>query len=183
MVFKHFLLVASIILLGFNASALIVSNTPSSITFFEQTKELRFDVLNESDFEQALSIEFFSPIRYRIANSIPSNLLPGERTQVVLQLFPQKVTVNAEYKSTLYVTLGDETEKREIDLFFEANPKTLYQNQNTQSQNQNNSTQTISTSAFALLGANSAEFWINFILIIIAAVLLIAFIARMNRRM
>mgnify|MGYP001568384680 CR=1 FL=1 len=115
MIFKHFLLAVSLILLAFSVTALSVSNTPSSITFFEQTKELKFDVLNNSDFEQPLSIEFFSPIRYRISNAVPSTLLPGERTQVILQLFPQKVTVNADYKSTLYVTIGDETEKREIE--------------------------------------------------------------------
>lgn len=178
MVFKHFLLAVAVLFLVFNASALSVSNIPSSINFFEQTKELRFDVLNNSDFEQPLNIELFSPIRYRIANSIPATLLPGERAQIVLQLFPQKAAVNTQYKSTLYTTLGDETEKREITMFFDANPKALYiaQNQNTN--------QAIGASALAILGdANAGEFWINFILIIIAAILLIAFIARMNRRM
>ena len=104
--------------------------------------------------------------------------MPGERASIVLQLFPQKVSVNTQYKSTLYITLGNETEKREITMFFEANPKALYIGQNA------NTNESIGTSALAVLGnGNAGDFWINFVLIVIAAILLIAFIARMNRRM
>jgi|SRR3989344_6158012 len=173
MVFKWVLLSVALILLGLSSSALTLSHVPSSITFWEQTKEIKFEALNDSGFEQELGIEFFGPIRYRIANSVPSTLLPGERTQIVLQLFPQDASLNTEYKSTLYATLGEETVKKEIMLFFEQDPgKQLNQNPETQNEN---------PTGFASLG-EVPEFWTNFVLLIIIAIVLIAFIARANQK-
>lgn len=154
-------LAIALVLLVNNASALSVS-APEKVTVFSTPSSFPVIIENNSSQEHAIRISFSSPTEFEIKNSsgtIPAN--SSRRIEIILQ--PKPLLEESTYSSTLNVSLGEEKTAKKIGIAF-ASPAQK------------------PTGLFALAETVAAENQLDIILIIIAGVLLIAFIARFTKR-
>jgi len=163
----------ALVLLVFSTSVsalyLDVSNT---VVIQEGQKDIPIAIRNDSYKEENYSIEFSAPFE-AIVSSYSGKLGAGKATIATLSIQPNKELAGSTYEGTLEVSMGEEKVSRKIRVLFkeevleeepvEENPLTGFY--------------TIAGSILTLENA------LNAFLAVIAAVLLIAFIARYVKRL
>ncbi len=154
---------ATVLFFSLIASALSVS-IPSNVT--GGTEETRFfaTIENTSAEEKGLSVSYSSPAKHRLFN-VPSTIRANSSATIEIILEPTPELNGAVYSTALTVKLGDETKTRQVNVEFTGTGK-----------------QETPTGFFALPNILAPENALNILLAIIAAILLIAFIARFTKR-
>lgn len=172
---------------------------PESVTLKGTQFELQIVVANNSSEAKSLSINFYSPLAADVS-SIPSEIQPNSLQTAFITLNPNPELTGQTYVSRLVVNLGDEKIEKNIELKIEepsAEPEAPEETEEIQ--------ETAATPFFALPAIQLPQislpeidfswiasavpgieldwgFWINFFLVVIAAILLIAFISRLVHR-
>ncbi len=169
---------AAFLFFSLNIHALNV-DLPNSITFFEEARSINFEVENVSGKTQELNIEVFAPIAFEIKGE-KQFLENGETAFIELTFFPQDKYLNSVYESTVLIKLGREIQKEKIPLYFEE--KIEEKREETEEQKETFNPVTATGNIF-LAGITEFLNPINFILTIIAAILLVLFISRLTKRL
>lgn len=158
---KNFLGIFAFLLFFSTAHSLNLS-APSGVNIAEKETSFPATIENNSSREHALSVSFFSPTVHRIENK---PLTIKANSSAVIKIFlQQNNSLTGSYASTLSVRLGDETKSKSIALFFKESKQDIP-----------------ATGFFSLANLFTSENLLNLFLAIIAAILLIAFIARYTK--
>ncbi len=157
---------------------------PSDVYFFEKPTAFPVEIVNDSPVRKSLSVEFFAPVDFEYIDS-PSSL-PGDSEQrVALVLYPKSSFTGSSYLSTLVVKLGDKTFVKSVKLHFNEKKEQEQGNEGTEGngdeEDEEDSLLTgfFSFFAFDFLGF---ELLLDILLVILASILLIAFISRYSKR-
>ncbi|GEM_PF-2719670 len=186
-VFLLFLAIAAILLLSGSAFA-AVERFPSTIDFFEEPQKITFSVSNPASTTQRVSIEFFAPVETTIEK--PANIEAKKTANVSLILSPKKELTGQNYESTLVVRVGSDETRKRVRLFFHTaaeKPQTIVPADSNAIKDQNakkdsNANGLNFTALVSFLSRPKVELALDIILIIVAAILLVAFIARIVNR-
>ncbi|MDD5163406.1 MAG: hypothetical protein PHD95_04320 [Candidatus ainarchaeum sp.] len=157
-----------------SASAFNV-DAPGSIIVFDSPRDIWITVANDSPIEQNLDIKFFSPAVSNLPY-VPARIGPYSEAKFAITIFPSNELFGKTYDSTLIVSLGSDKIIRTIGLSFK---KTIVPVPAPGPPGNGNP---ISAGLFSL-AAFGSENALNIALAFIAAILLIAFIARFVRRL
>jgi len=169
-------LILCVIFFSVSAQALYV-NVPANIIVQQGQKDVPITIRNDSDFEEDYSISFSIPFNAMVNPSF-GTLAAGKTTISTLSIQPDKELEASSYDLTMEVKLGEEKAFRNIKVMFKEDLEEEEE-------------QDISTIGFFSL-AGSADFilslftyenTINAFLVVVAGILLIAFIARFTRRL
>ncbi len=171
---KEYMLVALlffILLLGAYGHALQIS-APEKVSIQDKTS-FYVTITNDSDSPAEVKVNFYSPAKSQI--TAPKTILPNSSSQAKITVLGS-ASPSGEFDASIEAVSGQEIVKKNIVLSFEESEK---------------SKSDAALSAFFSLGAFNNELgklspfeWVMFwIMVIIAAVLLVAFIARVNRRL
>lgn len=188
---KILALACSILLVLSCASALTIS-APNVVDVQGSSTVIEVPIANDSAATADLSVKFFAPTEVRVV--APSVLYPQSSTTAKIWISNSFPTYT-EITSTLEVKLGDEVQKKQITLRFFGQSKSQG-NQASGDQNQGNFFGSLSGafvsfgSAFFSFGSfiqetmtfSTMEWAVFIVLVIVAAVLLLAFIAKVVRR-
>jgi hypothetical protein len=168
------------LLLSASCSALKVS-APSTIVVETGQKNVPIIIENDSTFDQSFEVSFSAPFEFEITPS-EGTLEAGRETVVTFSVSQQPETQETNYQGTLEVRLGQDKAFRKLDILFkEGNTPIIGPDQ---LPSPGNLTGLISFAGFYswATGLFTMQNLVNFALIIIAAILLIAFIARFLKR-
>lgn len=159
-----------------SASAFNV-DAPRSIIVFDSPRDIWITVKNDSPIEQNLDVKFFSPAISNLPY-VPARIGPYSEAKFAITTLPSNELFGKTYDSTLIVSLGSDKIIRTIGLSFKksATPAPVPAQQPSNDVNQ------ISAGLISL-AAFGSENALNIALAFIAAILLIAFIARFVRRL
>jgi hypothetical protein len=151
-------------------------NAPEEVIIEGQEKYFLVEITNTSEQPLALEINFYAPTETQV--SAPKQI--AGNSKVTAKIFVKNPGWNKEINSKLEVFLDEEKEETFITLKFNPNQAEV-------------STEQITGAFTALFGLNtfleeatnfgSLEYVLLFVLILVAAVLLIAFIARITKRL
>jgi len=154
------------------ASVLAVTvDAPGTIHVYEKAKEAAIYITNQSQSIESFSIEFNAPARFELSASSGS-IAAGETKKVYLTIQPDESLNGQTYENMLEVRVGDEKVVRKIRIAF----RETNESQGTHGTEFN-------PAGFFALPAISSGLALNIALAIVAAILLIAFIARFVKRM
>ncbi len=167
---KDYLLVGVLFLLVlFGTKGFALVDAPANIVIADNNSFV-VNITNESTLQLPLKVYFYSPLNVSI--SAPTTISPNEKVvaKITLTNSNNKYKVGTEFEGTIEAKMGSKVEQKPITL-------TVAQGNNV-------------LAAFFSFGAFTSEIekftvleWVAFwILIIIAAVLLLGFIARANKR-
>ncbi|MDP6670652.1 MAG: hypothetical protein QGI60_02445 [archaeon] len=156
-------------------------DSPGTVYLYDEAKEINVKIVNSEETAQDFSVEFTAPTRFEVNQD--SGTVAGNRTKTVsITVFPRSDLVSQTYQSKLEITLGDKKFVKNINLVFRAQqgetPPTIQAPEEPETTNP--------AVGFFTLGAMPAltpELALNVVLGLIAAILLIAFIARFTKRM
>lgn len=163
-----------LLLFSVSSNALVV-DVPGNIIVQQDEKIVDIKIKNDSDYAQDFSVELSIPN----ASIDPSegSLEAGESVTASLSISPEENLAGSTYAGQLRVSMGEEKETREISVMFKekatAEPKEEPAPQP-------------AAGFFALPDLSvffTAENALNIVLAIVAAILLIAFIARLVKRL
>ena len=174
-------LFAAVLFVAFSASAASVEAS-SDVFFFEEPNALVVEVLNDSDARKSLSIEFYAPLDFEFVDNTDS--LPAHgRQRVAIVMHPRKDLLGSSYLSTLIVKVGEQTFVRAIELHFKEK-KAEEPSDGKEGNKGEESDETALAGLFSLISLDwiSAELVLDVFLVIVAAVLLLAFISRYSKR-
>jgi|GEM_PF-1503128 len=167
---KDYLLVGVLFLLVlFGTKGFAMVDAPANVVIADNNSFI-INITNDSSSVLPLSVNFYSPLNVSI--SAPSTINPNEtvKAKITLSNSNNKYKVGTQFESTLQVKMGSKIEQKPVTL-------TVAQGNNV-------------LAAFFSFGAFTSEIekfsmfeWVAFwVLIIIAAVLLLGFIARATKR-
>lgn len=143
-------------------SALSLS-APSAVSVRETETRFFATIENTSGTENLLTVSYSAPVQYRLID-VPSTIAGNNSATIEIVLLPNSELAGTVYASTLTAKLGNETASRQVNIAFEGARKPS------------------AAGFFSLASLLSAENALNIALVIIAAILLIAFIARFTKR-
>ncbi|MDD5148055.1 MAG: hypothetical protein PHH08_01170 [Candidatus ainarchaeum sp.] len=166
----------SVVLIA-NAGAFNVE-APGSMIVFDSPRDFFVTVKNDSPIEQALKVRFFSPAISNLSY-IPAKISGNSKADFSITINPSKSLEGQAYESTLIVELGNEKIIRTIDLSFK---KHIVSAPAPEPQPSSGVDLAAISSGFFSLAAFGSENALIIALAFIAAILLIAFIARFVRR-
>ncbi len=172
------------LLLSSGTSALIV-DVPENIIIKEGQKQVQISISNDSAEAGQYRVEFLGPVEAGISQS-SGEIAAFKTKKVTLSLAAEERLAGQTYESTLVVELGSEREVRKIRLFFRGQAA---QGQEVQQGQPGFDLQWLSSGFFPLFNPNSMgsllsfENILNALLAVVAAILLIAFIARLVKRL
>jgi len=172
-------LIAALVFCFFLAGSASAFNVdaPGSIIVFDSPRDIQITVTNDSPIEQNLDIKFFSPAISNLPY-VPARIGPYSEAKFAITITPSPELFGKTYDSTLIVSLGSDKIIRTIGLSFKKSavpvPAPVPQ--------PSNNVNPISAGLFSL-AAFGSENALNIALAFIAAILLIAFIARFVRRL
>ena len=173
---RDYLLVALLfIIVIFSSKAFAFSVTaPESVVVGDNTSFF-IDITNTSEKTADLKVNFYAPISVGVI--APRTIAPNQTIQAKITLSNNKFTKNTQINSTLEVTLDQEAQKKEIALTF------------SEGQTSSNSLSAAFAGLFSFTDFSleiekfSLIEWVAFwVFIFVAAVLLIAFVARLSNR-
>lgn len=146
-------------------------NAPESIIVSDRNV-LTVDLVNDSNRVADISVKFFSPSKYEI--TAPTKLNPNSSGKAKITIFNDAL-LEQEVNATIEARVGKEIVQKEVRIVF------------TRSRLGDIGANLAGMFSFAAFGAETQAFtlgdWFAFwILVIIAAVLVIAFVARLGRR-
>lgn len=173
---KDYLLVALLfIIVLFSSKAFAFSVTAPESIVVGDNSSFYVDITNNSTKTADLKVNFFAPISVQV--SAPRTIAPNETITAKVTLSNNKFTSSTQINSILEVTLDQETKQKQIALTF------------TENKNSSNSLNAAFAGLFSFtdftleLGKFSLLEWMAFwVMIFIAAILLVAFIARIKNR-
>jgi hypothetical protein len=164
--------VALVLLMATNVSAIRVT-IPSEVVVMEgQVTQFPIMIENTSSHEKGLVISYSAPTQNRFLN-VPQTIAGGESVEITVELQPNNSLTGSVYTSSVNVKLSDESAVRTNALIFV--PAQTINTPNTPTPN-------TPTTGFFSLGLVGNDSILNIILILVAAVLLLAFIARFVKR-
>ncbi len=167
-------LVLFVLFFSASSNALVV-DVPGNIIVQQDEKSVDVKIKNDSDETQDFTIELSIPN----ASIDPSegSLEAGESITALLSISPEENLAGSTYSGQLRVSMGDEKETKEIRVMFKEK----------QAEKPKEEPKQLSPAGFFALPDLSALFTLenalNVVLAIIAAILLIAFIARLVKRL
>ena len=169
-------LAAFALLLLLSSASAIDLRLPSTIVVQQEQKEIPVTILNDSGREQDYSIEFLAPFS-AVATPSFGTLAEGKSITASLSVKPEESLEGSTYEANLIVKLGQETVSRNIRVIFKEEEK--------QEGSGTNGLGFFSLAGFSTLSTAifTPENMLNGFLALIAAVLLIAFIARFVKRL
>ncbi|MFH1240696.1 MAG: hypothetical protein V1672_05825 [Candidatus Diapherotrites archaeon] len=148
---------------------------PNPVYIFDSPKEITFVVENRSSVSKELQINFATSADYDISN-YPSELRPHESRKVSMTIYPEKGFEGSVFESQLIINLGNETQVTNMIIKFRG----------TENSEEAVGEIALASGFFTLFGAASnaglSEIVFNVVLVVIAAILLIAFISRYTKR-
>ncbi|MAG21742.1 MAG: hypothetical protein CL943_00355 [Candidatus Diapherotrites archaeon] len=163
-------------------STLAISvDSPGTVYLYDEAKEVSLKIVNQEDSAQDYSIEFDAPTRFELSKTTGTIAGNGRET-VSIKLYPRSDLVGQTYKSKLEVNIGNERFVKQLRIVFRG----AQEEQAEEPEPEVNGTETdLATSFFTLfaLPAITAELLVNLVLMVVSAILLIAFIARFVKRM
>ncbi len=174
-------LIAALVFCSFligSASAFNV-DAPGSIIVFDSPRDIWITVANDSPIEQNLDVKFFSPAISNLPY-VPARIGPYSEAKFAITINPSAGLFGKTYESTLVVELGNEKIIRAIVISFKKNP---VPEQVPAQQPESNLSFNPVAAGFASLAVFDSGTALNLALVFIAAILLIAFIARFIRRL
>ena len=175
---KEYLLVMLlfvIVLFGAKSYALSI-DAPAKVEINDKTT-FYFDIINNSDKASDLTINFFAPVKADVV--APSYISPNEKVTAKVTIY-NKYDADTEVNSKIEAKMGDTTVQSDIVLVF----KKQEQKETALS----NGGKVLSglfaftTSLTEMSGYNLIDWIIFWVLVIVVAVLLISFIARVVKR-
>lgn len=146
------------------------------VHIFGEQKEISVTIKNTSDKDKELKFAFYAPLKYTI-DYIPGEVKAQSYQTIKITFFPETEVENSIYNAVLSVSLDDETIEKNMKIYYHGE-------KNSQTGEENNSGN-FTSGFFSFVGTPlliNAEMVFNVILVIIAAVLLIAFISRLTKR-
>jgi len=167
---KDYLIVLLVFMLVlFSAKAYASVNVPEQVIVSDKTTFF-IEITNDSDKQVDLEVNFFAPIKSEIV--VPSKIAPYEKTSAKITIFNSKYDESTQLNATVEIKMDEKVEQKNIALIFSGN-------------NSNSAltglfsfgTFTQQITKFSIF--EWAVFWV---LVIIAAILLIAFISRVRNR-
>lgn len=180
-------------IIGLIALVLIVSNVaapvsdfPRYVTLSDEEKEISFNVSNSSAFKKNLKIELYVPTNFEIIE-LPEFIEPNQSKQVRILFYPNEDLYGTNYESTLLILLGSEKMEEKINFSF---VKLVAEEEGEGEVEQDGEGAVAGfVGLFSLPNLEGITALINWelaldvFLILLAAVLLIAFIARLVTRL
>ena len=163
---------ALVLLIATSVSAIRVT-IPSEVVVAEgQVTQFPIMIENTSSHEKGLIVSYSAPTQNRFLN-VPQTIAGGDTIEIIVELQPNNSLTGSVYKSSVNVKLSDESAVRTNALIFV--PGQVISTPNTPTPN-------TPTTGFFTLGLLGNDSLLNIVLILVAAVLLLAFIARFVKR-
>ena len=159
-----------------NAMAISVE-APTTVYLYGEEKEVLLRVSNQEDFSQNFEAKAIFPTAAgldRYSGSIAAN----KSTNLRLSIHPDEALVGQTYEGRVEITLGEEKFVKIVRLVFRGQ-KEAEENGETEESNKGTTAGLFALASLAL----TPELALNIMLGFIAAILLIAFIARFVKRM
>ena len=142
---------------------------------FDSPKEITFVVENRSSVSKELQINFVTSADYDISN-YPSELKPHESRKVSMTIYPEKNFEGSVFESQLVIRLGNETQVKNMIIEF----------RETENSEETAGQVALASGFFTLFDAvdngGLPALVFDVLLIVVAAILLIAFISRYTKR-
>ncbi len=142
---------------------------------FDGPKEITIVVENRSSVSKELQINFATSADYDIG-PYPNELRPHESRKVSITIYPEEGFEGSIFESKLIIKLGNETQVKNMIIEFKE----------TDNSDKDAGEIALASGFFTLFGtagnAGLSEIVFNVVLVVIAAILLIAFISRYTRR-
>jgi len=176
---KIMALLAALIFITASASAFTVES-PNNVFVFESEKEITIRVFNDSSVQKSLDVKFYSPAHSELIG-VQEKIQADSHSSFSIRLLPREDLAGQTYESTLEIELGNTKIIRKIDISFKkpSGESSIIMAPVPPVSPDFNAI----GAGFATLGMIGMENALNIVLGIIAAVLLIAFIARFLRRL
>lgn len=171
-------IVIAMLLFSMSANALFVK-APANIIVMDKQKDIPIAISNEAGEEQTYRISLSAPIEYTLS-PISGTLGAGKTTVITLSISPNKGLVGSTYEGTLEVEMGEKKAFKGISVIYKENEPV-----EDETPKEANATGFFSIGDYsaAIAGLFMPENAINSILAVVAAILLIAFIARFVKRL
>ncbi len=154
---------------------------PNTIYLYDEAKEVNIRLTNDSDSSQDFSIEFSAPTQFEL--SAYSGTIPaGKSKNITLTLFPRSDLEGQTYESKLDVEAGSSRKVKMLHIVFRGTAEKGEE----ETGNGEDGTEIDAVTGFFTMFAMpeiTSGLLLNSALALIAAVLLIAFIARFVKRM
>ena len=157
-------------------------NVPGSIVIFNEPQDVAVKVFNDSYSEKGLEVNFFSPFNYSVIGA-PKSVKAQTSAQFVLRVYPAAGLENTYQSASLEAWLGGE--KKVVPVTIAVKEKysgkvSLSGSEPVKPNVSGSGSQGTASGLFSLgpVFAADSDFALNIALVLIAAVLLIAFIAR-----
>jgi len=171
---KYFAALALFLLLFSAGCQALIVNETGTIVVQQDKKSVDVKIKNDSDETQDFTIELSIPN----ASIDPSegSLEAGESITAILSITPDENLVSSTYSGQLRVMIGEEQERKEIRVMFKGE----------EAEEPKEEPKPNPTGFFALPNLSAlftVENALNVVLALVAAVLLIAFIARLVKRL
>lgn len=175
-----------LLLLSVSAQAFYI-DAPSTIVVQQAQKEVLVAIGNDAAIEQDFSARLSAPFNSSLSPS-SGKISAGRTADLILSISPQEALGGSTYNCLLEVQLGEEKASRNISVIFKEKESKGSQQGETGSSNAGFfSIAWLSAPATGLFsyaaGLLTPENALNFALALIAAILLIAFIARFVKRL
>ncbi len=166
-----------LLLFSMSANALQV-DAPSTIVVQESQKDIPLTIRNDTEAEQEYSVQFYAPFDAIVSPSF-GRLGSGKSTISSLSIPRQEDLEGSSYEASLEVRLGEEKAFRRLRVIFKESGKGEELGSTTGADSG-----LVSLAGFyAFAGIFTPENLLNVFLVFVAAILLIAFIARFVKRL
>ena len=180
-------LFTSLVLLLLSVSVFgIAINTPSKVIIDDKEKTFQITLKNQFNETTQFEFNFFSPASYRISN-VPSKLGPHESKNINITIKHADDLVGPTYSALFRITSTEFTVEKEVKLEFldlkEVEFKEAIEEKKSVQEKKSTPTNNLSVGLIGLISFPVvSEMVLDAILILIAAILLIAFISRFVNR-
>ncbi len=166
----------------FASAYAIEVNSPGTVYLYDEAKEISVKIVNVEETAQDFSVEFTAPTRFEVSRD--SGTVAGKRSETIsITVFPRSDLKGQTYQSKLEITLGDKKFVKNINLVFRATQKEGTAPEDHPPQEPETTGLTGGLFSLGAMPGLTPELTFNVVLGLIAAILLIAFIARFTKRM
>ena len=180
MIQKILVLISLLVIIG-SVSAMTVT-MPSNIYIFDKKIEVSLVVENHTDSDQSFAMYFYGPADYEFRD-VPATIEANDFARIRVIFYPNQELAGQQYETSLITQIGNETITKKVTLIFRDRTETAGAGSSSTVGTSAGTGAFTGTTGFFTASAPSLELGMNVILIIIAAILLIAFISRFTKRM
>ncbi len=186
---KGIIALISLILI-FGSATASVSEVPRYVDLSNEEKEISFTLSNDSSLGKNLEIEVYVPTNFKIIEK-PEFIGPNESEEVKILFYPNEDLYGTNYESTLIILLGSEKIEKKINFSF-VKPEAKEEEEEPEEEREGIISGFVGLLSLPSLGEIDFEGisalinWelaLDVFLVLVAAILLIAFIARIVTRL